>query len=128
MEKYQRSFSDVMHDILHNLQDIMRSEIRLAKAEVREETQKFQVAGALLAAGSLFGVFALFFLLLTAAEALATVVPGWQATLIVAVCLLAISGMFAAFGARLVKRMRAPPARTVDNIRETVRWAKTQLK
>ncbi len=128
MERYDRSVSDVMHDILRNLQDIMRSEIRLAKAEVREESQKFRAAGALLAAAGIISLFALFFLLFTAVEALALVVPGWEATLIVAVGLIVVSGVLTAIGVRVLNRIRTPPARTVENIRESIRWAKTQLK
>ena len=33
----ERSVSDVFHDIVRNLQDMVRSEIRLAKVEVRGE-------------------------------------------------------------------------------------------
>ena len=32
-----RSISDVLQDILRNVQDTLRSEVRLAKAEIRQE-------------------------------------------------------------------------------------------
>ena len=32
-----RSVSDVLQDILRNVQEILRSEVRLAKAEIRQE-------------------------------------------------------------------------------------------
>ena len=36
----ERSVSDVLQDILRNVQDMVRSEIRLAKVEIREEVSE----------------------------------------------------------------------------------------
>ena len=36
----ERSLSDVLQDILRNVQDMVRFEIRLAKTEIREEVSK----------------------------------------------------------------------------------------
>ena len=35
-----RSLSDVLQDIIRNVQEIVRSEVRLAKTEIREEAAK----------------------------------------------------------------------------------------
>jgi uncharacterized membrane protein YqjE len=35
-----RSLSDVLQDILRNVQEMVRSEVRLAKTEIREEAVK----------------------------------------------------------------------------------------
>jgi hypothetical protein len=40
MAVHDRSFADVFQDILHNVQEIVRSEVRLAKTEIREEAVK----------------------------------------------------------------------------------------
>ena len=42
-----RSVSDVLQDILRNLQDMVRSEIRLAKVEIREEARRAVSSGTL---------------------------------------------------------------------------------
>ena len=36
----ERAISDVLQDILRNLQEIVRSEVRLAKAEIRDEARQ----------------------------------------------------------------------------------------
>ena len=54
----ERSFSDVLESIVGNVQTIIRSEIQLAKTEVKEETAKAARAAGILAAGGLLGVYA----------------------------------------------------------------------
>jgi hypothetical protein len=83
----ERSFSDVLDSIVGNVQTIIRSEIQLAKTEVKEETTKAARATGILAAGSLLGVYAGGFLLLTVVRALENVTAPWLASLIVAVWL-----------------------------------------
>ena len=45
MAAEDRSFSDVVQDILRNVQEIVRSEVRLAKTEIREEAVKAKILG-----------------------------------------------------------------------------------
>ena len=47
----ERSVSDVLQDILRNLQDMVRSEIRLAKVEIREEVRRVVSSSVWIAAG-----------------------------------------------------------------------------
>ena len=53
-----RSFADVLQDIVGNIQEIVRSEVRLAKAEISEEARKAKPAGLSIAAGAVFGLCA----------------------------------------------------------------------
>ena len=47
-----RSFADVLRDIGQNIQEILRSEVRLAKAEISEEARKAKPAGVWIAIGA----------------------------------------------------------------------------
>ncbi len=47
----ERSVSDVLQDILRNLQEMVRSEIRLAKVEIRGEVKRAVSSGVWIAAG-----------------------------------------------------------------------------
>ena len=75
MASGDRSFSEVLQDIVRNVQEIVRSEVRLAKTEIREEAAKAKSSTLLLGAGALIAVFAMFFLLLAIVHALALVMP-----------------------------------------------------
>jgi putative superfamily III holin-X len=84
MPPSERSVSEVLQDIVGNIQDIVRSEVRLAKTEVGEELTKAKAASLAIGGGALSGIFSASFLLLAIVYALSRVVPDWAAALIVA--------------------------------------------
>ncbi len=47
-----RSVADVLQDIFRNVQEILRSEIRLAKAEIRQEATEAATAALWMTMGS----------------------------------------------------------------------------
>jgi hypothetical protein len=73
-----RTISTVLHDIVGNIQDIIRSEVRLAKTEVAEELGKARSAGMLVGVGALMLTFSSLFVLLACVYALSAVVPAWM--------------------------------------------------
>lgn len=128
MATSDRSIAEVLQDILRNLQAIIRSEVRLAKTEVREEIGKAKSAGLLVGAGAVCGLFATFFLLLTIVYALATVLPYWAAALIVTLLLAMGAGIVLSAGLKQFKRVNPVPDKTVESMKENVEWAKQQTK
>ncbi len=80
----ERSIAAVLTDIVGNVQQIVRAEIRLATLEVRHEIGKARRSVTLLIIGGAIAVLALAFVLLACVYALATVVAPWIAALIVA--------------------------------------------
>jgi uncharacterized membrane protein YqjE len=124
----ERSIASLVKDIVGNLQEIIRGEVRLAKVEVREELAKARRAVVMLAAGGIFGVLAIAFLLMTGRDLLATVVQPWLATLIVAAGAAAIAGLLVVLGSMRVKRVALPPPQTISSVQESLRWAKAPTK
>ena len=124
----ERSISSLLKDIVGNLQQIIRAEVRLAKVEVGEELSKARQAMVLLAIGALFGAMALAFLLLGAVYALAHVVQPWVAAVLVAIGAGVIGGALVAVGVSQIKRVSLPPARTVTSVQENIQWAKAQAR
>jgi len=124
----ERSISSLLKDIVGNLQQIIRAEVRLAKVEVGEELSKATQAMVLLAIGALFGAMALAFLLLGAVYALAHVIQPWAAAVLVAIGAGAVGGALVAVGISQIKRISLPPARTVTSVQENIQWAKAQAR
>jgi uncharacterized membrane protein YqjE len=122
-----RPISAVLHDIIGNVQDIVRSELRLAKTEVSEELGKLGSAAVLLGVGALLVTFSAGFLLLAAVYALSLVMPGWAAALIVAVAAGAIAALCCGLGIKRVKAVRAAP-KTAASMKENAEWAKQLTK
>jgi uncharacterized membrane protein YqjE len=79
----QRSFPEVVQDIVGNLQEIIRSEFRLAKTELKEEAAEAAKPAATFGVGLVLGFYGIGFLLLAAVYGLSTVMAGWLAALLV---------------------------------------------
>jgi hypothetical protein len=124
----ERSIGEILQDVLRNLQEIVRSEVRLAKTEAREELIKAKTAALFVAVGALCSIFTVFFLLLAAVYALTLVVPNWAAAVIVAVVVLAVAAVTLVAGLKQIKRVHPAPAKTVETIKENVAWAKQRVK
>jgi uncharacterized membrane protein YqjE len=128
MAAEERSISDVLQDIIRNVQEIVRSEVRLAKTEIREEVGRAKVAALLLGGGAVTAIFAILFFLLMIVYALALVMPSWAAALIVAALLAIGASVMLAGGLNRFKQIHTLPERTVETIKENVEWAKQQTK
>jgi uncharacterized membrane protein YqjE len=128
MATIERSISDVLQDIIRNIQEIVRSEVRLAKTEIREEASKAKTAGAMVGAGAVSAIFGVFFLLLAIVYALIRVVPDWAAALMVSIFLTVAAGLLVTAGVRQFKQVHPTPDKTVENVKENVKWAKQQIK
>ncbi len=124
----ERSVADVLQDILRNLQEIVRSEMRLAKVEIRDEARQAVSSGIWIAAGLVGALSALSFLLWTVAYLLATRMPIWAATLLVAVVLACVAAVLIIGGIRRVKHVQPIPAQTVESIKENLEWMKQPTK
>jgi uncharacterized membrane protein YqjE len=123
-----RSISDVFQNIVRNVQEIVRSEIRLAKNEVREEAVKAKSATLLLGIGTFASIFSIFFLLLALVYALARVIPNWGAALIVGFVLALIACLILVKGVRRLKQLSPKPEHTVETMKENIAWAKQQTR
>ena len=123
----ERSIASLVKDIVGNLQQIIRAEMRLAKVEVAEELSRAGRAMVLLAIGGLLATMALGCLILAAVYGLAHFVQPWAAALLVALGVGAIGGLLAAIGATQLKRVSLP-ARTVTSVQENIQWAKAQAR
>jgi uncharacterized membrane protein YqjE len=122
-----RSIIDVLHDIGGNLQDIVYSEIRHAKTEVREELHTVRGSFAAIAAPLLASVFAAFFLLLSVVYALAVVMPNWLAAFCVASLLVLVVVVTLIIGRRRMHN-QSVTHKTIAPVEEKLKWAKQQIK
>lgn len=124
----ERAFSDVLQDILRNLQEIIRSEVRLARAEIRDDAKQAAASAVWLVAGAIGALSAWAFLLWTVAFALSTQMSMWMATLLVAVVMACAAAVLIPAGLRRMKRINPMPERTIASIKENVEWLRHPAK
>jgi len=127
MRSADRPISAVLHDIVGNIQDIVRSEMRMAKTELGEELGKSRSAGLLLGVGVVLSVLSVAFVLLAAVYALSLVIAGWAAALIVGAAVGLLAALCCNLGIRKFKAMRAAP-KTAESLKENVAWAKQLIR
>jgi uncharacterized small protein (DUF1192 family) len=118
------NLAEVVTEVSERMSLLVREEIELARAEVRQKVTSIARGAAAVAAGAVFGVFALVFLLLTAAWGLNSLIGSlWLGFLIVlGVLSLATVGAFL-FAWRKFKVGAPAPTMALDEakkIRATV--------
>lgn len=121
-----RSIGTILGDVAGNIQHIVGAEMRLARAEVRDELKKITRGTWLLAVAFVAAVLGLGIVLLAGVYGLATVMAPWAAALVVGVTTIAVAGISAIAGTKRMRRVALPPPRTVQTIKETLKWAKTR--
>jgi flagellar motor component MotA len=114
--------------MLKNLSEIIRSEIQLAQAELRQEARAMARAGVYLAAAGVLGFLALGFSLLSAVYALATMMPAWLAARLVGVVTGVVATVLLVMGQRRLKVTSLKPEKTIKTMEDNITWFKKQVK
>jgi sugar phosphate permease len=126
MEPAARPVSEVLKDIFDNAQEIVRSEAKLAKAELYEEVTRSKRTAAWLAAAALATIFAVGFALTAAFLLLQNVIRPWiAAAMIAAVCSLLCA---LCLTAAQKHRTRSHPSSAGTPAKELRAWAKPSIK
>jgi Putative Actinobacterial Holin-X, holin superfamily III len=99
---------------------LVRLELQLAAAELKQKVVALGLGIALLVTAGLFGLFALGFGLAAAAAALATTVSTWLALLIVMGGLVLLAGLLGAIGVGRLRKGTPPvPAAAIEEAKLT---------
>jgi hypothetical protein len=115
----------LVHDLSQQLPQLIRSEIRLAQAEVTAKGKRAGIGIGMFSAAGLLAFFALGTLITTAILALALVLPAWLSALIVAIVLLAVAGVVALMGKNKVQEATpAKPERAIEGVKEDIATVK----
>ncbi|GGS32900.1 MULTISPECIES: phage holin family protein [Actinokineospora] len=100
---------------------LVRDELALAKAELRQKGKRLGAGAALGGAAGVLAWFGLGALLVAAGAALALVLPVWAAALIVGAVLLLAAGVLAAVGVGDVKKATPPvPEQAIASTRRDI--------
>ena len=103
------SLGDLLGDVTRDLSTLMRQEVELAKAELKQSTSRAGKGAGMLAGAGIGGHFVLLFLSLALMWALGAIMPlGWSA-LIVAVIWAIIAAVLASIGRKELKQIKGMP-------------------
>ena len=124
----QRSIPEVLQDIVGNLQEIIRSEFRLAKAELKEEASRASKPVVRFGIGLVFGFYGIGFLLLSLVHWLTTLMAVWRAALLVGAGLAVVAIALMSSSGKKLKRVNPTPDKTIRSVEENVLWTKHPIK
>ena len=115
----------LVHDLSVQIPELVRSELRLAQAELAEKGKRAGIGFGLFGAAGLLAFFGAATLIATAVLALSLVMPAWAAALVVGVVLFAGAGVAALRGKSQVEEATpATPERAVAGIKEDIETVK----
>ena len=119
-----RTIADLLRRVVTDLQEIVRSEVRLAKAEVKQEAGKAKHGTILIALGGVMALYAFGLLLLSILRMLSTVMEPWAGALSLAVVLGMTGFLFYTSGKKKLKDLNPKPEKTIDSVKENLQWNK----
>lgn len=125
----QQSLGELMTQLADQTSRLVRSEVRLARAEMTEKAQAYARAGAMLGAAAVVGLLAGIALTLFLIYLLKLTLPLWAAALIVTVVYGVIGAALFMAGKKKLDEAKTPvPEQTVESVKEDVQWLRTQTR
>jgi len=120
-----RSVGELVSDLTDEVKRLVRDEMRLAVFELQRKGKKLGLGAGLFGAAGVFALFGGGTLVAAAVLALALVVPGWLAAVLVAAALFLVAGIAAMIGKKEVTQGVPPvPEEAVDGVRGDVEAVK----
>jgi uncharacterized membrane protein YqjE len=124
----EQSFGDLFKHLSEQTSALVRQEVELATAELRQKGRRAGAGAGLMAAGAVLGAGAFGALTAALIVVLAIWVETWLACLIVTAVYAVTAAALLATGKRKVKEAAPPiPEQTIETLKEDVQWARTRL-
>lgn len=115
---------ELISEITQDVTGLVRDEINLAKAELKQEAAKAGKAGGMLAGAGYAGHLLVLFVSLTIMFALSHAIDIAWAALIVGALWGVVGAVLYATGRSRFKEVRVTPEQTVETLKEDAKWAR----
>jgi uncharacterized membrane protein YqjE len=117
----EASTSELVTRLTQQSTELIRSELRLAQAEMTEKAKHAGVGAGLFGGAGIVALYGVGALVATLILVLATFLAPWLAALIVTVVLFAIAGIVALMGKKQISEATpAAPKHTIENVKQDV--------
>lgn len=116
----RQTFGTLLGRLVRETSELLRKELRLARAEMSEKVSQAVSGSTSLAAGAALLFCALLALLAAAVLGLDEVMSLWLAALVVAVVVLLVGALILFAGLRKLRETRLAPQRTIESVRENM--------
>lgn len=127
--RQEPAIGDLVRDFSQDAATLVRQEIALAKAELKETAADYARDSAKLALAGVIGWFGAMALAAALVIGLSALLDNyWLGALIVAVVLLAAGAVLGSAALKHLRRTPPKPQQAIDNLQEDQRWARRELQ
>src|SRR5688572_3805847 len=125
----EKSLSELTRQLSDQTTALVRQEVELAKAELREKGKAAGLGAGMFGGAGALGLYALGALTACLILAFATFLDAWLAALVVAAGYGAIAGILALTGRKKVEEGTPPlPEQAIESTKEDVQWTKQRAR
>lgn len=119
------TIAGLVHRLSEQVPELIRSEMRLAQAELAQKGKKAGIGIGMFSAAGLLGYFGLALLVVAAVLALDLVLPAWAAALVVAAVMFVAAGIVGLLGKKEVAQATPPaPEHAIAGVKQDVATVK----
>ncbi len=122
----EKPLAELLADMTSNITTLLRKEVEMAVAELRDEARQAAKAGGMLGGGALSGYLSLLFGSFGLAWLLDRKLPRPMAFFVVAGLHGAVAAALLSRGRQEMLQVEPVPQQTVETLKENVDWAKAQ--
>ncbi|MBW3564059.1 MAG: phage holin family protein [Acidobacteria bacterium] len=115
-----RSLGEIIKGLMADISTLIRSEIALAKLEVRHSVTKLGVGGIFFLVAGIFALTGVILLIVMLILILAIWLQTWAATLIVALLLFALAFVAVIMGKKKLSSLEIVPKASVESVRTDI--------
>jgi uncharacterized membrane protein YqjE len=127
-QREAEELGDEFSGIATDVREVVRTELELAKAEMREQVQLLTRSAMWGGIALVCAMLMLVFVALTAMFALSTALPMWVSALLVTLALGGLAALGGALAYARIKQITVVPKRALRAFKEDVAWAGSELK
>ncbi len=118
----------VLEDVLQDVTNIMHAEVRLARAEIKDDLRAAGRTAGMFGAAALCGVLCAASLVACLIAGLSLIMPVWLAAVLAALFLACMGGAFYAGGRSRMRAAKPPLEETRNKVRSDYEWVKQQTR
>jgi uncharacterized membrane protein YqjE len=122
-----KSLGDLFGDLSSEFTDLLKTQVELAKIEIRNEARKAGKTAGMFGGAAVTGHMALLLLSFALAWGLENVMDAGLAFLIVGVIYAIAAAVLFVQGRERAKSVNMVPEKTVESVKEDVQWARQKL-
>lgn len=128
MIQQEQSLGELFSNLSSGTSTLIRQEVQLAKAELRQKAKEAGKQVGFIAIGGVLAYAGFLFLLAAITLGLAVFMPGWLAALLVGLVVAGVGSSIAFSGLASLQKMEAKPERTIKSLQEDKQWLQQQLR